>query len=200
MRERDKLILRDLERFRCMSRDDIAAIHFNRLKQPITQANFVLKRLRLQGYIEANTELRPYIYFPAGSSLKRNSQKIGHFLSIIQIYRDLRQYGKLQQFDVEPKYGHKGTIEPDIFAIWQGSPWFIEVQCSIYSYKVMQSKLKRYEQFLQEGKWRNLAWQPKGKEVFPYIWIIGEKEYKTEVSGIRVIQSRNVKGFLEKIS
>lgn len=200
MKERDNAILRDLERFRCMSRNDVAAIHFNNLKQPITQANFVLKRLRLYGYIDANTERRPYVYFPAQSQMKRQSQKIDHFLSIIQIYHDLKQHGKLPRFDVEPKYGNKGTVEPDIFCIWKGSPWFIELQRSIYTDKAMKQKLIRYEQFKREGKWRNLDWQPKGKEVFPYVWIIGERRYDTRhVRGFQVFQSRNVNEFLEKV-
>lgn len=198
MRERDKAILRDLNRFRCMSRDDIADIHF-RVKKPITQANFVLKRLRLQGYIEANTERRPYIYFPAGLSMKKNSQKIGHFLSIVEIYRDLRRTGKLRLFDVEPKLGKKGTVEPDIFCIWHGSPWFIEMQRSIYNEKTMKAKMSRFEQYEREGKWRKLSWQPK-EAIFPHVWVIGEKHYDINVQGFEVFQSRNVKDFLKKIS
>lgn len=198
---KQKDVIRDLERFRCMARDDIVAIHFNNRKHPVAQANMMLKRLRLQGDVAADTSRRPYVYFPANAGIKKQSQKIDHFLSIVKIYRDLRRSGKLRQFDVEPKYGHKGTVEPDIFCIWQGSPWFIEVQRSIYGEKTMRTKLKRYEQFKREGKWRKLPWQPKGKEVFPYVWIIGEKRYDVSgIRGIRVFQSRNVESFVENIS
>lgn len=46
MNARDKAIVSDLVRFRCLSRDDIAELHFSNIKNPITQANMVLKRLR----------------------------------------------------------------------------------------------------------------------------------------------------------
>lgn len=197
---KQKDIISDLERFRCMARDDIVAIHFRDRKHPVAQANMMLKRLRLQGDVIADTSRRPYLYFPANTTIKKQSQKIDHFLAIVQIYRDLRRSGKLRQFDVEPKYGKKGTVEPDIFAIWNGSPWFIEVQRSIYGEKTMQAKLKRYEQFHREGKWRRFTWQPKGKEIFPHVWIIGEKQYDTSMARFKVFQSRNVEEFIEKIS
>lgn len=44
MRKRDLTILNNLQRFRCMTRDDIIALHFNDLKNPVTCANTVLKR------------------------------------------------------------------------------------------------------------------------------------------------------------
>lgn len=201
MKERDKAILDDLVRFRCMSRDDIAAVHFTGRKTPIKLCNDVMRRLRLQGYVDTNQDRRPYVYFPAASQMKKNSQKVDHFLSIVKVYRDLRSTGKLRLFDVEPKYGQKGTVEPDAFAIWQGAPWFIEMQRSIYREKTIQKKLKRYEQYKREGKWRQLSWQPEGKEVYPYVWIIGEKQYDTSaVRGFRVFQSSSVEDFIKQIS
>lgn len=192
-------IISDLQRFRCMSRNDIANIHFRDTRQPVQQANIMLKRLRLQGDVVADTSRRPYIYFPADSRIKKQSQKIDHYLAIVQVYQQLCKQGALKRFDVEPKYGSKGTVEPDIFCIYRGSPFFIEVQRSIYADKYMTQKLKRYEQFKREGKWRRFDWQPQ-EPIFPHIWIIGDKDYDTSAIGkIKVLQSRNVGGLRDII-
>jgi hypothetical protein len=125
MRNRDRRIIDDIERFRVMSRDHIAAIHFSGLKAPATAANLVLKRLRDRGYIDAITTTQPYLYKPKGSRLKADSQKIPHFLAVVDVYIQLARNGVILRFDVEPKYA-KGEIEPDIFTIWEGASFFIE--------------------------------------------------------------------------
>ncbi|MGR5899532.1 hypothetical protein ACT7C8_18005 [Bacillus cereus] len=33
---------------------------------------------------------------------------------------------------IEPKIGTKGTVEPDLFCIFRNTPFFIEVQRSVY--------------------------------------------------------------------
>ena len=48
---------------------------------------------------------------------------------------------KPKVFEVEPKVGEKGTVEPDVFAIWRKAPFYIEVQRNIYSAKVFKAKL-----------------------------------------------------------
>lgn len=194
--ERDRLIIADLARFRCMSRDHICELYFSRTKQPKTNANFVLKRLKDTGYIRADTNKSPFVYYPTDTKLKMGSQKTDHFLSIVQVYLDLKRLGKLVRFDVEPKYGIKGNVEPDVFAIWQGAPWFIEVQRSNYTDKIMQQKLRRYERFKQEGYYKRLDWQPR-EVIFPHIWIIGERKYDTSwLQGIRTFQSKSVNDFM----
>lgn len=75
MRKRDLAILKDLERFRCMTRDDIINLHFAGLKNPVTCANTVLKRLRRDGHIEVNTDFQPYIYFLSPSPINQDVAK-----------------------------------------------------------------------------------------------------------------------------
>lgn len=128
MYERDKRILNDLKRFRCMTRDDLAELHFKNLKRPVKCCNDVLKRLHRDGLVNVNKHTSPFTYFDVESKLKKNSQKVEHFLSIVQTYKDLRRWGTIQEFDVEPKIGCKGTVEPDIYMIWRGVPFFVEVQ------------------------------------------------------------------------
>ncbi|MGO4887049.1 replication-relaxation family protein [Anaerobacillus sp. MEB173] len=199
MKKRDKAILEDLNRFRCLSRDDIVDLHFSNLKYPIPTANNVLKRMRLQGHIRAVTDRQQFIYLPAESGMKNDSAKIPHFLKIVQFYRDVRKHDKPTIFNVEPKYGNKGTVEPDIFMLWKGAPFFVEIQRSVYSKKVFDAKMERYKQFFDSMIWENETWQPKDKKYFPYIWIITDTRYSVENKPFKVFQSRNVKEFLESL-
>lgn len=198
MNERDKSILADLERFRCLSRDDIADLYFSHTRQPITQTNLVLKRLRRDGLVKCSTERRKYIYFPAEYRIKPDSQKINHFLAIADFYRQIKRIEGPRVFDVEPKLGGKGLPEPDIFTIWKGAPWYVEIQRTHYSDKVMTEKLNRYEQYYIGGEWEKASWQPPGKRLFPYLWIVGKGTYKVEGRPFRVFQG-SVDDMLKRI-
>lgn len=113
---RDKAIIKDLSKFRVMDRDSIAELHFSNLKNPKYAANNVLLRLLRDGHIERSTSFIPYVYFATETNIKKNSQKIHHFLAILNVYKELVKLGNLETFLVEPKYGKKGDCaEPDIF-------------------------------------------------------------------------------------
>lgn len=200
MRQRDKEILNDLERFRCLSRDDIIDLHFSHLRQPVTSCNTVLKRLRRDGHIEVNMDMQPYLYFPAPSTMKKDSAKIGHFLKIVQFYKDCMNYEVPKLFQVEPKYGAKGFVEPDVFMLWRRAPFFVEIQRSIYSKKVMDGKIKRYEDYYHSGEWKKESWQPQNKKIFPPIIMVTETKYAIDSTNIRVFQVANLKEFLNIIS
>lgn len=188
MNERDKQIIADLNRFRFLRGDDIADLYFSHTKHPVTQANFVLKRLRRDGYIKCSTERRKYVYYCAERRVKQDSQKIGHFLSMVDFYKDLRKIDPPRRFLVEPKLGGKGLPEPDIFMIWRGSPWFVEIQRTRYTDKVMQDKLNRYEHYYVSGAWEKESWQPQSRKIFPYLWIIGVGKYKIDGRPFPVFQ------------
>lgn len=199
MRARDKAIINDLYRFRCMSRDDIADIHFGGMRNSTKEANVVLKRLRRDGHIDANTQMQPYVYFAADSKMKRSSQKIAHFLGIVGFYRELIRYESPTVFDIEPKLGDKGTPEPDAFTIWKGTPFYIEIQRSQYSERIISEKIARYERYYYEEEWRYASWQPKDRPpVFPYIWIISEVNYRLASSCLRFVQSKSVAELIER--
>lgn len=186
---RDKAILTDLERFRCLSRDDVADLHFAHTKHPVTHANMVLKRMRRDGLVKCSTERRKYIYFPSERKIKPDSQKINHFLAIAEFYRQLRRIEQPRIFQVEPKLGGKGLPEPDAFVIWKGAPWYVEIQRTHYTERVMAEKLNRYEKYFLSGVWEKEAWQPANKKVFPYLWIVGAGRYKIEGRPYRTYQS-----------
>lgn len=191
MRKRDLAILKDLQRFRVLSRDDIIDLHFSHLKQPITSCNAVLKRLRRDGYIEVCTNMQPYLYFLSPAPIKKDSMKIPHFLKIVQFYKNLLEFQDPKSFIVEPKYG-KGFMEPDAFMIWKGGAFFVEIQRSVYSEKVMDEKINRYEVYFMSNEWQQESWQPTNKKVFPTVLMITDTRYKIESSNIKFYQVPNV--------
>lgn len=177
MKKRDLDILKDLQRFRCLTRDQIIELYFHNLKNPITSCNTVLKRMRRDGRIEVNASQQPYIYFSSPSPIKKDSAKIPHFLAIAQFYISLGKFSEPKEFIVEPKYG-KGFMEPDAFMIWNRTPFFVEIQRSVYSKKVMDEKFKRYMQYYMSGQWQSEPWQPKENKVFPRVLIITDTRYE----------------------
>jgi hypothetical protein len=197
MNARDKAIVKDLTRFRCMTRDDVAELHFSGVKHPTTQANMVLKRLRRDGHIEVSKDRRQYVYFPSPSTVKKDSSKLNHFLYIVDFYKQIAKVELPRIFEVEPKYG-KGNPEPDVFMIWQRTPFFVEIQRSVYSDKMMQEKLQRYERYYYSEAWKLEAWQPEDKKVFPRLWIVTETQYNIEAP-FKVAQSKSVDEFLVQI-
>lgn len=197
MIERDEAIISNLQRFRCLTRDDIAEIHFQGLKNPITEANKALLRLRRIGEIEVSKERRMYLYFPKPASVKKDSSKIGHFLAIADFYKKAQRVEQPRQFEVEPKLGGKGLPEPDIFMIWKGAAFYVEIQNKVYSTKEMAEKLNRYEQYYLSRAWEQAEWQPREKKVAPIVWIYGTGKYNIGVRSFRVLQG-NIEDVLKR--
>ncbi|PEZ44381.1 hypothetical protein CN345_04705 [Bacillus thuringiensis] len=199
MKNRDKAIVKDLQRFRCMSRDDIIDLHFQGLKKAVTCCNTVMKRLRRDGSVDANVLQQPYIYFPQPSTIRKTSQKIPHFLAIVDVYKQLLHYEKPKLFKVEPKYG-KAYMEPDIFTIWRQSPFFIEVQNSVYSKKVMQEKVNRYEIYFHSLEWQQEPWQPKKSKYFSSLLIITDTQYDIYSPNFRIFQTKSIHDFMNQMT
>jgi len=206
--ERDKEIIADINKFRVMDRDSIAELHFADKKRPINSANSVLKRLVTNGYIRRSTKFgAPYLYLSKETSLKENSAKIGHFLAILNVYKDILQHGTLDSFIVEPKYGGKGGVEPDVFCIFKKhgmtgrTPFFLEVQQTVYSQKVMNAKLKRYEELYRSGLIAQEYWQPVDRPpVFPIVLIISEHRYAIDGGyPFRVLQAQSFAQFMRSL-
>lgn len=192
--ERDKQIIKSIERFKALDRNQVIELYFKGKKHEERSANVVLSRLKERGYVKADESRKPYVYMPYKGGPRRGSQKLDHFIEIANVYLELRKTGTLRRFNVEPKLGEKGTVEPDAFAIWKRLPWFIEVQLSNYSDAIMRKKLKRYEAYFKSGQWRYLDWQPQNKNpIKPIIWIISNRKYDvTWLNGIRIFQTKTV--------
>jgi hypothetical protein len=199
--QRDKAIINDLNKFRVIDRNSIAEIHFKKLKNPIKAANDVLLRLLREGKIQRTKETVPYCYIGPDVKVKKDSAKIGHFLSIVEVYKEIiRRYGAVEIFDVEPKYLPKGGVEPDIFTIFKGTPMFIEVQNSVITEKQMNQKIERYNELFQSGIILEETWQPNDKKVFPFILILSSTRYPIEKGlPFRVLQAESIGHFFDRL-
>lgn len=164
----------------------------------MTSCNTVMKRLRRDGSVDVNVSQQPYIYFPQSSTIRKTSQKIPHFLAIVDVYKQLLQYEKPKLFKVEPNTV-KRNMEPDIFSIWRQSPFFIEVQNSVYSKKVMQEKLKRYEFYFHSLEWQQEPWQTKKSKYFPSLLIITDTQYDIYSPNFRIFQTRLIHDFMNQM-
>ncbi|WP_088072387.1 hypothetical protein [Gottfriedia luciferensis] len=193
MKNRDQEIISTLERFKCLSRDDLITLFFKDKKSPISNCNAVLRRLRDRGHIKQSKRHNPAIYFPNPSTIKENSQKIAHFQSIAQLFITLRNY--ISAFDIEPKLGKKGVVEPDAFMIFNNSPYFCESQLTKYDLKTMKAKIQRYENFYYSDEWRKFPWQPK-EPFFPAIAIFSDTHYEID-SFLEIYQYRSAKELLQ---
>ncbi|MDC0763471.1 hypothetical protein POF51_22355 [Brevibacillus sp. AG] len=172
MQKRDKSILKDLERFRCLSRDDIIKLHFGGIKDAVNAANRVLRRLRDRGEVDVITSHSPYVYAIKPSPIKRDSQKIPHYLEIAAVYHQMAELRAPDIFVPEPKFG-KGMPEPDAFAMW-GKPMFIEVQRSQFTPSVWAEKFARYRTLYHRGRIAKEPWQNPQAPAFPLLIILTE--------------------------
>ncbi|QRG66916.1 hypothetical protein [Brevibacillus choshinensis] len=191
MRARDRAILKDLDRFRCLSRDDIIRLHFGGIRDGVNAANRVLRRLRDRGEVELITSQAPYVYAVKPSPIKRDSQKIPHYLEIAAVYHQMAQLRAPDIFVPEPKYG-KGLPEPDIFALW-GKPLYIEVQRNQFTPGVWHDKFAKYRTLFHRGEVAREPWQNKNAPVFPWLIILTENRIPVpECLPFRVFQVRNI--------
>jgi len=191
MKKRDLEIISTLQQFRAMTRDQVAELFFGHTKKKALNANDVLKRLRDRGYIEADTNRQPYVYFPKPARIKTNGQKVDHFLKITDFYLQLRGYGEkdLKHFAVESQFPNV-DVRPDIIMKWRGSTFFVEVQNTQYTAKVMQQKIARYEAFARSELWRECL--PFKVKAFPLVWIIADHKYNVSSEYVRIIQTKDV--------
>lgn len=191
LNKRDKAIIADLNRFRCMSRDDIAELHFSNVKNPKDSTNHVLLRLLRDGYIQRSKSFVPYVYFGPDVNMKQNSSKIGHFLAILNTYKEMRKLGRLTSFLVEPKYGSKGSVEPDIFCTFRDTPFFVEVQRTIYSEKQMNEKINRYVDLYHSNVM---------SKHFPHVLILSEQRYAIEMDlPFKLFQTQSFTQFVQSL-
>lgn len=188
--KRDRAIIADLDRFRVMDRDSIAELHFAGLKNPTGATNNVLLRLLRDGHVRRSTAFVPYVYFGADSTVKRNSAKIGHWLAILKVYKEARRSGRLESFLVEPKYGGKGTIEPDAFMRYRATDFFIECQRTQYTDRQMKQKLDRYGDLYDAN-----VLTP-----FPHVLILSVHRYAVDGGyPFKVFQAESFPQFLESL-
>lgn len=198
MTTRDRAIIEHLRKFRCMTRDDIAEIHFSNVKRPIRHVNEVLLRLRRDDLITADTTRRKYIYFPI-PRIKEQSAKMMHYLAMVDFYREIRKHGEPAYFEIEQPLGADIYPQPDIEMVWRKAPFFVEVQRNPFNDKEIKAKIERYDRYFYSKKWQQRPWQSKGKEIFPNVLMITDKKYQfpaLEKLEFAFMQFRTVAEFL----
>lgn len=122
--QRDKDIIAFINQFRAVDRDSLIDLFFKQLKSPVNACNSVIVRLYRLGLIERTQQYSPTVYLPVDAKIKKEFSKILHFLSILDIYKQMYTYSAPKQIIVEDKpTGRKGGIEPDLFCIFKGSPF-----------------------------------------------------------------------------
>jgi len=198
--QRDKDIIAFIHQFRAVDRDSLVELFFKQLKSPVNACNSVMVRLYRLGLIERTQQYSPTVYLPVDAKIKKNSQKILHFLSILDIYKQMCMYSAPKQVIVEDKpTGRKGGIEPDLFCIFKGSPFWIEIQRNQYSEQKMQEKIHLYEEFFFSDEWKALHWQPEDRvAIFPTVILITPVRYAVSSDHIRIIQVANIHELMEK--
>ncbi|MFF2597341.1 hypothetical protein ACFVSZ_28860 [Priestia megaterium] len=198
--QRDKDIIAFINQFRAVDRDSLVDLFFKQLKSPINVCNSVMVRLYRLGLIERTQQYSPTVYLPVDAKIKKNSQKILHFLSILDTYKQMCTYSTPKQVIVEDKpSGRKGGIEPDLFCIFKGSPFWIEIQRNQYAEQKMQAKINLYEEFFFSDEWRSLHWQPEERApIFPSVILITPVRYAINSDHIRIIQVASIHELMEK--
>ncbi|WP_374989545.1 hypothetical protein Q5794_30090 (plasmid) [Priestia megaterium] len=197
--QRDKDIIGFINQFRAVDRDSLVELFFKQLKSPVNACNSVMVRLYRLGLIERTQQYSPTVYLPVDAKIKKNSQKILHFLSILDIYKQMCAYSIPKHVIVEDKpTGRKGGIEPDLFCIFKGSPFWIEIQRNQYSEQKMQAKISLYEEFFFSDEWKALQWQPEDGAVFPSVILITPIRYALSSEHIRIIQVASIHELMEK--
>ncbi|MGF9772341.1 hypothetical protein ABEX30_07800 [Priestia aryabhattai] len=198
--QRDKDIIWFINQFRAVDRDSLVELFFSRLKSPVNACNSVMVRLYRLGLVERTQQYSPTVYLPIDAKMKKNSQKILHFLSILDIYKQMYSYSMPKQVIVEDKpTGRKGGIEPDLFCIFKGSPFWIEIQRNQYSEQKMQAKITLYEEFFFSDEWKALHWQPEDRAaIFPSVILITPVRYAVSSDHIRIIQIASIHELMQK--
>ncbi len=198
--QRDKDIIAFINQFRAVDRDSLVDLFFRQLKSPINACNSVMVRLYRLGLIERTQQYSPTVYLPVDAKIKKNSQKILHFLSILDVYKQMYTYSVPKNVIVEDKpTGRKGGIEPDLFCIFKGSPFWIEIQRNQYSEQKMQAKINLYEEYFFSDEWQSLHWQPEDRPaLFPSVILITPVRYAVNSEHIRIIQTGSIHELMEK--
>ena len=198
--QRDRDIIAFINQFRAVDRDSLVELFFKQLKSPVNACNSVMVRLYRLGLIERTQQYSPTVYLPVDAKIKKNSQKTLHFLSILDVYKQMCEYSTPKQVIVEDKpTGRKGGIEPDLFCIFKGSPFWVEIQRNQYPEQKMQAKINLYEEFFSSDEWKTLYWQPGNQTaIFPSVILITPIRYAVSSNHLRIIQVASIHELMEK--
>lgn len=85
----------------------------------------------------------------------------------------------------------KGLAEPDAYVEVKGKGLFIEIQRNLYSQKVMDAKIKRYEALRYSDEFINKS--------FPFIVMVTNSKYEINSGVITVFQVNSIQEFIRNV-
>lgn len=154
--DRDKRIIESLSYFTCMTSSQLAKMHCSTNKNPKTVINRILKRLRSESLISCDTSksFSDYIYFPINSPIRKRDPKIKYHLEVVDAFLKMNECSPVTDYQVEKHLGREGLVT-SLQCHWLDKDWFVEVS-SLYSVNKLNEKMKKYKQYKDSGKWKNL--------------------------------------------
>ena len=167
-----------LKHFRVLSRDQIGSLICPEVSRPFVTVNRVMKRLSRDGYILQVPQVkdRPYLYMPNPTIIHPQSNKINHFLGLVDIYISLNQP---KIFEVEPIVNDE--YRPDAYVRLDGdTPVLIELQRTAISTKRMQEKVDAFAKA-----------HMKKEHDAKTLWIVADTEYRVKIpSGFDIVHKK----------
>lgn len=129
-----------------------------------------------------------------------NSPKIPHYIEIGNVYLDCLHLGELLHFTPECRepfilYGQEKEYCPDIFMIWKGRAYCIEVQLTPISSTRWGEKWKVAETFFGEGHFKRASWQKSPTKIIkPRLVVLTKQrpETVTRLSSLPVIVTDHI--------
>jgi hypothetical protein len=150
-----------------MNRDQIGSIICPEVSQPNKTVNRIMNRLRRDGYINVVPQMRheSYVYMPNPSIIHPRSEKLQHYLGLVDIYIRLDK-PSLENWKVEPQVTKE--YRPDAALRSGNQIILIEYQRTPISTKRMQEKVDNFHKTYDLHKSKTL-------------WVFSHKEYNVTI-------------------
>jgi hypothetical protein len=137
-------------------------------------------RLSRQGRSEAECTKRPVPF---------NTTKIRHWLTIGDCYIAMKEAGKLHfETELHIEYEPKKFFSPDVFFIFGGRAYLMEVQLKRMSGKEWAQKWKRWNDYFNAGHFKTAPWQRFKKDggLIPHMVVLTPQPKETVGHGFEV--------------
>lgn len=138
--------------------------------------NRIMKRLARDGYILPIPQVkdRPYLYMPNPTLIHPQSNKINHFLGLVDLYIQMKQPAV---FEIEPIINE--DYRPDVYTRKE-VPVLIELQLTPISLKRMQEKVDLF-----------VKAHIKKQHDATTLWIVADTQYQVKIpAGYSVMQMK----------
>jgi hypothetical protein len=115
-------------------------------------------------------------------SVPFNSPKILHWLTIGDVYLNLKETGSLKHFECELRIpyryaGKEFLFSPDVFYIHDKRAHLMEVQLKALSRKEWAKKWQRWNEYFGSGAYLDAPWQrfKQGGGILPHVVVVSKQ-------------------------